>query len=44
MENGLYIVSPRTLACGKVVSIIPLTYGRARIVIGSDDYSIDDNF
>ena len=34
----------KTLDDGRLVTVVPLTYGRARITIGHDYYTYDDGW
>jgi hypothetical protein len=44
MMTELYVVEPRALADGRSVAIIPLTFGRARIVIGRGTFEYEDSW
>lgn len=34
----------RTLADGRIVAVLPLTYGRARLTVGRDEWTYDTGY
>lgn len=41
-ENGF--LASRWLSDGRLLAVIPLTYGRARLTVGRNPYVYDDSF
>jgi hypothetical protein len=42
--NTLRSYFTKTLADGRIITVVPLTFGRARLCIGRDEYTYEDGW